>query len=78
MILDCYVVAQHCSVCAQERLKLRKNVKELKLFASTALLEYVALDLVGELIETKRSNRYLLVISDRYPKLENTVTLREI
>lgn len=37
----------------------------MKLFTQTAPLEYVAIDILGELVATKRGNTYLLVLSDR-------------
>ena len=43
-----------------------------------APLEFVAIDIFGELITTKQGNRYILVISDRYSKLVRTVPLKKI
>ena len=40
--------------------------------------EFVAIDILGELITTKRRNRYILVISDRYSKLVRTMPLKKI
>ncbi|CDF38075.1 unnamed protein product [Chondrus crispus] len=78
MALDCYAVAKNCAACARERVKFRKNTKEMKLFTPKAPLEFVAIDILGELITTKRGNRYILVISDRYSKLVRTVPLKKI
>ena len=78
MALDCYAVAKHCAACARERVKLRKNTKEMKLFTPKAPLAFVAIDILGELITTKRGNRYIVVISDRYSKLVRTVPLKKI
>lgn len=78
MALDCYAGARNCTECARERVRLRKNAKELRLFTPTAPLEFVAIDILGNLIETKRGNRFLLVISDRYSKLVRTVPLKKI
>ncbi|CDF32470.1 unnamed protein product [Chondrus crispus] len=78
MALDCYAVAKNCAACARERVKLRRNTKEMKLFTPKAPLEFVAIDILGELIITKRGNRYILVISDRYSKLVRTVPLKKI
>ena len=50
----------------------------MKLFTPKALLEFVAIDILGELITTKRGHRYILVISDRYSKLVRTVPLKNI
>ena len=58
--------------------EVEKNTKEMKLFTPKAPLEFVAIDILGELITTKRGNRYILVISDRYSKLVQTVPLKKI
>ncbi|CDF36784.1 unnamed protein product [Chondrus crispus] len=78
MALDCYAVAKNCAACARERVKLRRNTKEMKLFTPKAPLEFVAIDILGEQITRKRGNRYILVISDRYSKLVRTVPLKKI
>ncbi|CDF40870.1 unnamed protein product [Chondrus crispus] len=78
MALDCYAVAKNCAACAWERVKLRRNTKEMKLFTPKAPLEFVPIDIFGELITTKRGNRYILVISDRYSKPARTVPLKKI
>ena len=78
MAVDCYAVAKNCTACARERVKLRKNTKEMKLFTPNAPLGVFAIDIPGELVTTKRDNRYILVISDRYSKLVRTVPLEKI
>ncbi|CDF40678.1 unnamed protein product [Chondrus crispus] len=78
MALDCYAVARKCADCARERVKLRKNAKEMQLFTPNAPLEFVAIDILGELMTTSRGNWYILVISDRYSKLVRTVPLKKI
>ena len=57
MALDFYAVARNCANCARERVKLRKNAKEMKLFTPNAPLEFVAIDILGELITTSRGNQ---------------------
>ncbi|CDF36773.1 unnamed protein product [Chondrus crispus] len=78
MALDCYAAAKNSAECARERVKLRRNTKEMKLFTPNAPLEFVAIDILEELITTKRGNGYILVISDRYSKLVRTVPLKKI
>lgn len=78
MAVDCYAVARNCISCARNRVLLRKNSKKMQLFPAKAPLEYVAIDILGELIKTPRGYRYLLVISDRFSKLVRTVPLRRI
>lgn len=48
------------------------------LFPPKAPLEFISIDILGELIKTKRNNRYLLVITDRFSKLVRTVRLKKI
>ena len=50
----------------------------MKLFPAKAILESVSNDILGELVTTKRKNRYLLVICDRYTKLVRTIPLSSI
>ena len=68
----------HCAACAREGVKLKKNTKKMKLLPPNAPLEFVAIDILGELITTRRGNRYILVISDRYSKLVRTLPLQKI
>lgn len=62
----------------RERVKLRSNTKEMKLITPAGPLEFVAIDILGDLITTKRENRYILVITDRYSKLVPAVPLKSI
>ena len=78
MALDCYATVRNCAHCARNRLKLRRNAARLQLFPATSPLESVSIDILGELIQTPRGNRYLLVMCDRYSKLVRTVPLRRI
>ena len=75
LAVDCYAVSRNCAECARERVTLRQHSKELKLFPAKAPLESVSIDILGELVTTKRKNRYLLVICDRYTKLVRTIPL---
>ena len=66
LALGCYAVARSCTSCAKNRLLLCKNFKNLQLFPPCAQLEYISIDLLGELIRTKPGRRFLLVITDRF------------
>ena len=44
---------------------------------SVRLLEYITIDILGEISRTPRGNRYLLVMTYRYSKLTRTVPLRK-
>ena len=78
MPVACYATVRNCVSCAKNRIKLRRVSKKMKLFPASGPLEFVAIDILGELIRTPRRNRYLLVISDRYSKLVRTVPLKKI
>ena len=78
LAVDCYTTVRNCSECARERIQLRKNSKRMRLFPARRPLEEVSIDILGELIRTKRGNQYLLVITDRYSKLVRTVPLKRI
>ena len=78
LAVDCYATVRNCPECARERLKLRKNVGELKLFPATAPNESVCIDILGELVRTPRGHRYLLVITDRFTKMTKTVPMKGV
>ena len=73
-----YRGSSNCVSCAENRISLRKRRNFLKLFPARAPLEFVALDILGELIKTPRGNCYMLVISDRFSKLIRTVPLKAV
>ena len=58
--------------------EVEKEHEENEFFTPNALLEFVAIDILGELITAMQGNRYILVISDRYSKLVRTVPLKKI
>lgn len=78
MSMDCYATVRACVSCARNRVKLRRNSTEMKLFPATRPFECVAIDILGELIRAKRGKRFLLVITDRFTKLVRTVPLAKI
>ena len=80
MSLDVHATVRACADCPRERISLRKHANYLKLFPATTPLEFVSIDILGELKETPapRNNRYLLVITDRYSKLTRVVPLKRI
>lgn len=76
--LDCCEVANNYVDCVREGVNLRKNAKKMKLFTPKAPLYYVSIDILGKLIASKCGNRYLLIVRDRYSKLECTDPLKWI
>lgn len=48
------------------------------LLPAGARLEFVAIDILNDLIRTPRRNHYLLVVINRFSKLVQTVPLKRI
>ena len=78
MTVDAYAILRRCLDCAKARIKLCKHNVRLKTFPPMGPLEFIALEIFGELPRTPKGNRYLLVISDRYSKRNRTVPLKKI
>ena len=78
MAVDCYATVRECVTCARNRIKLRKNRKMMTLFPAISPLVCVSIDILGDLMRTKRKNRYLLVITHRFTKLVRTVPMKKI
>ena len=78
MALDVFNTVRQCAPCAKERLSLRKHSRFLKLFPAVRPLEFVSIDILGPLTKSKRGNKYLVVMTDRYSKFVQTVPLRNI
>lgn len=72
---DCYAALRFCTECSKTRVILRKHSKKMKLFPARALLEFVAIDIIGPLLKTQRGNQFLLFITDLFSKLVRTVPL---
>ena len=78
MAIDFYANVRECVACARNRIKLRKNRKKMTIFTAISPLECVSIDILGELIRSKRKNRDLLVITDRFTKRVRTVPMKKI
>ena len=78
MSIDCYNTVRSCTKCARDRVRHRQHARFLKLFPPERPLQYVAIDILGPLPMTARKNRYLLVISDRFSKMTQTVPLTKV
>lgn len=55
-----------------------KRPNAMQLFPSRELLMLISVDIVGPLPKSKSSRRFLLVITDRFTKLAQPVSLRKI
>jgi RNase H-like domain found in reverse transcriptase/Integrase zinc binding domain/Integrase core domain len=78
LILDCKVFVSRCPSCARQRLKAQKRTKWMKLFPPSAPLEFVGIGILRPLPETKRGNRFLLMMTDRFSKVTKVAPLRHI
>lgn len=75
--VSCFVT--NCPSCSRKKLKSQGRTSKMKLFPPSRPLEFVALDILGPLPETKKDkNRFVLVIGDRYSKVAQAVPLRKI
>ena len=78
MANDAFAVVGNCASCAQVRGTRYKAQKFLQLFPASGPLEFVAMDILGDLTRTSRHNRFVLVITDRFSKLTVAIPLRTI
>lgn len=78
LAVDFYAIVRRSPICAKNCIQLPENVQYLKLLPSTGLLESVLIDVFGELISTIRGNQHLMVISGRFTKLNQAVSLKSI
>ena len=78
MAVDCYATVKNCVTCAKNGIALRNRANFVRLFSATTPLEFVSIEILRELIRTRRGNKFLLVINDRFSKLVRTVPLKRI
>lgn len=76
--VDCYLTVQFCLEVALHQVRLRKNAKQMALYHAKAPLLFVAIDIMGPLLTTKRGNEFLLVSTEMFVKLVRMVPLRSI
>lgn len=63
MPVDYYAIAQSCVRYAKKRVTILRNIKGMELFPTKVPLETVAIDVLGQLLTTKRGNRIMFVIT---------------
>ena len=78
MAADIYKTIRNCTTCAKNRVKLRRRTHPLRIFPATRPIESLAIDILGQLTKSRKGNRFLLVMSDRFSKLTHVVPLRRI
>lgn len=66
MSVDCYAAARNFTNCARNCVYLRQHDKPTKTFPAFTALEFVAIEILGVLVETPRRHKYLLVILVRF------------
>lgn len=67
-----------CPHFARNRMKLHKKVTRFQLFLTKEPLSPVWIDILGPFIRTSPNNNHLLVITDRFSKKTNTITMKGI
>jgi len=70
---DIHTTITKCTTCAQNRLSLRRHTTPLPLFPSTDPLTEQSVDIVGPIPASKKGNRFILDINDRFAKLPRCV-----
>jgi len=71
------ITVQHtkCTTCAQNRLALRRHTTPLTLSPATEPLTELSVDIFGPILASKKGNRFILVVTDRFAKLFKCVAL---
>jgi len=78
MVTDIHTTITKCTTCAQNRLALRRHTTPLTLFPATEPLTELSVDIFRPIPASKKGNRFILVITDRFAKLTKCVALRRI
>jgi len=76
MVTDIHTTITKCTTCAQNRRALRRRTTPLTLFPATEPLTELSVDIFGPMPAARKGNRFILVITDRFPKLTKCVALR--
>ena len=78
MVTDIHTSITKRTTCAQNRVALRRHTTPLTLFPATEPLTELSVDIFGPIPASKKGNRFILVITDRFAKLTKCVALRRI
>jgi len=78
MVTDIHTTITKCTTCAQNRLALQRHTAPLMLFPATEPLTGLSVDIFGHVPASKKGNRFILVITDRFAKLTKCVALQRI
>jgi len=78
MVTYIHTTITKCTTCAQNRLALRRHTTPSTLFPATEPLTELSVDIFGPIPASKKGNRFILVIIDRFAKRTKCVALRRI
>ena len=75
MVNDIFQAAKDCRSCARVRGTRGHKQHELTLFPAVDPLAFVAMDLVGPFVKTKKGFSSILVITDRFSKIARAIPM---
>ena len=78
MAADIQATVRNCHACAKNRIRLRKRTNPMQLFPATEPLRHLCIDILGPLKKTKRNFRWILVITDRFTKLTQVISMKKV
>jgi len=78
MVTDIHTTITKCTTFARNRLALRRHTTPWTLFPANEPLTELSVDIFGPIPASKKGNRFILVLTDRFAKLTKCVALRRI
>jgi len=77
MDVDVFKRVEQCPACAKNRLSEKKHTTVMNLFTAEEPFSGLDMGLSGPLPTSKRGQKHVLVICDRFTKLTRAIPLRE-
>lgn len=78
MSVSCYQPDSNCVTCTKNRVNFYRHNKPMKTIPTLTSLEFVAINILGELVTTPHQNKYVLVILNHFSKIIHIVPLRYV
>jgi len=78
MVSDIHTTITKCTTCARNCLALRRHTTPLMLIPALEPLTELSVDILGPIPASKKRNRFILDITDRFAKLTMCVALRQM
>jgi len=78
MVTNIHTTITKCTTFARNRLALRRHTTPWTLFPANEPLTELSVDIFGPIPASKKGNRFMLVLTDRFAKLTKCVALRRI